>query len=111
MLSSCATLDIGTPAPGGQQQTQQITAQDALRTLDREIKLAAVDIDDLCTAGTLSADKCVLAKAATEAAAVAYEGMRKKYLAGQPPTVAALQGIITTMQDELGKLGAAGVLK
>jgi hypothetical protein len=99
----CATLGgvLGQPAAT---TADQISAQDALRTADREIKLAAVDIKSACDSGLLLPAKCELAKAAIVSAARAFNELLQNQAAGVPVTTAACLAVINAMKDRIAEV-------
>jgi hypothetical protein len=99
----CATLG-GAPGQPAATTADQISAQDALRTADREIKLAAVDVKSACDSGLLLPAKCELAKAAIVSAARAFNELLQNQAAGVPVTTAACLAVISAMKDRIAEV-------
>jgi hypothetical protein len=96
LLPGCATLDITNPSG----TEEGITVNDALRTTDRELKLTAADVDDLCRSGTLKPNKCALAKQAVVAAAEAYDKLLVNQASGIPITTSAVLAVLSTLRQK-----------
>ena len=97
MLAGCARVGNVVSDP------DQITDQDVLRVLDRDIRLAAVDVKAACDGGLVSAARCEAAKMAIVGAARAYNKLLGYHEAGLPLAAGACQAALATIKRKLAE--------